>query len=92
MDKIGLKFDKALDYELFEPLQYWLDYEIEYEDILENIENNEVIELELEEDEDRGEDIAMLQAFLAKFTEEKIVYELFVMNDEWERKELDNII
>ena len=31
MKKIGIKFEKLLDYESFEPLQYWLDYDFEYE-------------------------------------------------------------
>ena len=33
MNKIGIKFEKLLDYERFEPLQYWLDYDFEYEDL-----------------------------------------------------------
>ncbi|CAA6803119.1 MAG: Unknown protein [uncultured Sulfurovum sp.] len=92
MDKIGLKFFKAIDYELFEPLQYWLDYHYEYEDFLESIKNDEVIELQLEEDEDRAEDIEMLQAFLEKISKEEVSYELFVMHDEWKMEKLINII
>jgi len=92
MKKIGIRFEKVLDYERFEPLQYWLDYEFEYEDLAEHIEQKKVIELELEEDEDRAEDIEMLQAYLVKFDKDEIVYELFVMNDEWESNELKNII
>ncbi len=92
MKKIGIRFEKVLDYEHFEPLQYWLDYEFEYEDLAEHIEQKKVIELELEEDEDRAEDIEMLQAYLVKFDKDEIVYELFVMNDEWESNELKNIV
>ena len=92
MEKIGIKFDKKLDYERFEPLQYWLNHEFEYEDLDEYLEEGKVIELELEEDEDRREDIEMLEAFLEKFDNDKIVYELFTMNDEWERKELHTIV
>jgi superfamily I DNA/RNA helicase len=92
MQKIGIKFEKLLDYERFEPLQYWLDYEFEYEDLEAYIEEKKVIKLEFEEDEDRAEDIEMLQAYLNKFDKDEIVYELFVMNDEWEKEELKNII
>jgi hypothetical protein len=92
MKKIGIKFEKLLDYERFEPLQYWLDYDFEFEDLEEHIEAKKVIKLEFEEDEDRAEDIEMLQVFLEKFDNDEIVYELFVMNDEWEKEELKNIV
>jgi hypothetical protein len=92
MKKIGIKFDKVLDYERYEPLQYWLDSEFEYEDLDAYVSEKKVIELELEVDEDREEDIEMLQAFLEKFDKDEISYELFVMNDEWEKEELKNII
>ena len=91
MRKIGIRFEKALDYERFEPLQYWLDHEFEFEDLAEYIEVKKVIELEFEEDEDRAEDIEMLQAFLAKFDKDEIVYEIFVMKDEWEKEQITNI-
>ena len=92
MNKIGIKFEKLLDYERFEPLQYWLDYDFEYEDLEAYVEEKKIIELELEEDEDRVEDIEMLQAFLEKFEKDEIAYELFVMNEDWEKKELKSIM
>jgi hypothetical protein len=92
MKKIGIKFEKLLDYEGFEPLQYWLDYDFEYENLEEFFETKRVIELEFEEDEDRAEDIEMLQSFLEKFDKDEIAYELFVMNDEWDKEELKNIV
>ncbi|CAA6826857.1 MAG: Unknown protein [uncultured Sulfurovum sp.] len=91
MDKVGLKLSKVIDYDLFEPLQYWLDYEVEYEDILGYIQSDEVIELELEEDENRVEDLEMLGIFLEKFTQSEICYEVFVMNKEWEKTEFVSI-
>ena len=92
MQKIGIKFFKDLDYERFEPLQYWLNYDVEHEDVLELISKEEIIELELEDDEDRAEDIEMLQAFLEKFNKDEIAYEVFVMNDKWEKSNLKNIV
>ena len=92
MKKIGIKFFKDLDYERFEPLQYWLNHDVEHEDVLELITKEEIIELELEDDEDRVEDIEMLQAFLEKFNKDEIAYEVFVMNDKWEKSELENIV
>ena len=92
MKKIGIKFEKLLDYESFEPLQYWLDYDFEYEDLEEHLNNNKIIELELEEDEDREEDIEMLQAFLKRFDRDKIAYELFVFDGKWDISNIENII
>ena len=92
MKKIGIKLFKDLDYEHFEPLQYWLNHDVEHEDVLELISKEEIIELELEDDEDRAEDIEMLQAFLKKFDNDGIVYELFVMNDEWKKSEFKDIL
>ena len=91
MNKIGIKFEKVLDYEHFEPLQYWLDESFEYEDLDVYLGEKKVIELELEEDEDREEDIEMLQAFLAKFDKNEIAYQLFLMKDEWKEEKVSNI-
>lgn len=92
MNKVGLKLFEPLDYELFEPLQYWLDYEFEYDEVLESIEKNEVISLDLEEDEDRVEDLEMLEEFLKKLGEEEVKYELYVLENEWISIEFINII
>ncbi|CAA6816170.1 MAG: Unknown protein [uncultured Sulfurovum sp.] len=92
MQKIGIKFEKLLDYERFEPLQYWLEDDFEYEDLEEYIEAKKIIKLELLEDEDRVEDIEMLQAFLKKFNQDEIAYNIFLMNDEWENHKLMNIV
>ena len=91
MQKIGIKFEKVLAYDSFEPLQHWLDFDFEYEDLEEYIEQKKVIELEIEEDEDREEDMKMLKVFLEKFNKDEISYELFVMNDEWVKIEDENI-
>ncbi len=92
MKKIGIKFEKLLDYERFEPLQYWLDYDFEYEDLEEHTEEKKVIELELEEDEDREEDLEMLQVFLEKLDSNEIFYELFVMDGDWKKIESKTFI
>ncbi len=91
MKKIGIKFEKVLNYERFEPFQYWLSAEFEYEDLEKHIKQAEIIELELEEDEDREEDIEMLKVFLEKFDKDEIAYELFVMNDKWNKTKIVNI-
>jgi len=92
MKKIGIKFEKMLDYERYEPLQHWLDFDFEYEDLEASVSENRVIELELEEDEDREEDILMLKAFLSQFDKDEIAYEIFEMNDDWEKIALNEII
>jgi len=45
----------------------------------------------LEEDEDREEDILMLKAFLSQFDNDGIAYEIFVMNNDWEKTALNAI-
>jgi len=92
MKKIGIKFEKMLDYERYEPLQHWLDFDFEYEDLEASVSENRVIELELEDDEDREEDILMLKAFLSQFDKDEIAYEIFVMNDDWEKIALNAIV
>ena len=92
MKKIGIKFEKLLDYERYEPLEHWLDFDFEYEDLEASVAENRVIELELEEDEDRKEDILMLKAFLSQFDKDEIAYEIFVMNDDWEKIALNAIV
>jgi len=91
MDKIGLKLFKPLEYEIFESLQYWLDYDFEYDDLTEAIENQKIITLDLEEDEDREEDIQMLQVFLTHVQEKNITFELFNLNTDLEQIELVNL-
>ncbi|HHD81674.1 MAG TPA: hypothetical protein ENK82_00625 [Campylobacterales bacterium] len=91
MEKIGLKFFKEFDYEVFESLQYWLDYDFEYDDLVESIENKAIIELDLEEDEDRAEDIEMLSIFLSKFKALEIPFELYVKREDWEVIKLEEI-
>lgn len=91
MDKIGLKLFKHLDYDEFEPLQYWLDYDFEYDNLIEAVDNGEVIELDLEDDEDREEDIKMLQTFLERFKQEEIAFELFIISNNLEQIELSKI-
>jgi len=91
MDKVGLKFFKELDYDLFESLQYWLDYDFEYDDLLKSLEKKAVIELDLEEDEDREEDIEMLQTFLERFEALEIPYKLFVKRGDWVTIKLEEI-
>jgi len=92
MKKIGIKFEKVLDYERYEPLQYWLDFDFEYEDLEASVTENQIIELDVAEDEDRAEDILMLKAFLKQFDDAGIAYEMFVMNDDWEKIALNAIV
>jgi hypothetical protein len=91
MEKVGLKLFQVLDYETFEPLQYWLDYDFEYDDLVEAIENDQIIELDLEEDEDREEDIEMLQVFLKKFQDNNIEFKTYLKQQEWREEEFVNI-
>jgi hypothetical protein len=88
MDKIGIKILDNLSYEEFESFQYLLDYDFEYDNMLEHIEEHKVISLDIEEDEDRIEDLEALHALLAEFDRKEIKYELYSFLDKWKTKEL----
>jgi len=88
MDKIGIKFLDILTYEDFESFQYLLDYDFEYEDMVKHIEEKKVIELDIEEDEDRDEDLEALAALLAEFDRKELKYDLYSFSDKWVAKEL----
>jgi len=92
MKKIGIKFEKVWDYDAYESFWHWLDYDFEYEDLIAAITDNRVIELDIEEDEDRAEDILMLKAFLKQFDDDGIGYEMFVKSDNWEKIAFNEIV
>jgi hypothetical protein len=92
MDKIGIKILDTLSYEDFESFQYLLDYDFDYEDMMEYIENQKVIELDIEEDEDRAEDLEALAVLLADFDTKKIKYELYSFSNEWRYKKLSELV
>ena len=77
MDKIGIKFLEKISYEQFESLGYLLHYDFEYEDIESYIEEQKVIELDIDEEEDREDDLEVLRVLLAEFDSENIRYEIF---------------
>ena len=60
--------------------------------MMEYIENQKVIELDIEEDEDRAEDLEALAVLLADFDTKKIKYELYSFSDEWRYKKLSEIV
>ena len=93
MKKIGIKFLQYIEYEPFESFQYLLDYDYDYFDLEASVEKGEVLELDLEEDdeEDRADDIEVLNEFLGEFDKQEIKYELYVFDDEWKREDLKNI-
>ena len=91
MKKIGIKFFNNLEYEQFEACQYLLDFDFEYDDLEEYIENGTIIELDIEEDEDRVEDIEALKELVQSFEEQDVKYELFVFENEWSKEVLENI-
>jgi len=91
MKKIGIKFFNNLEYEQFEACQYLLDFDFEYDDLEEYIENGTIIELDIEEDEDRVEDIEALKELVQSFEEQDVKYELFVFENEWSKEMLENI-
>ena len=93
MKKVGIKFLQNIEYESFESFQYLLDYDFDYFDLEEVVEKGEILDLDLEDEdeEDRAEDIDVLNELLGEFDKQGIVYELFVFNGEWKKEELKNI-
>ncbi len=93
MKKVGIKFLQDIEYELFEPFLYLLDYDFDYFDLEEYVEKGEILELDLEDEdkEDRAEDIEVLNELLKEFDKQGIEYETFVFEDEWKKEELTNI-
>ena len=91
MNKIGIKFLENMSYEQFESFGYLFPFEFEYEDMERHIEEKKVIELDIEEDEDREEDLEVLQALLAGL-ESTLTYELYSFDNEWKKKELFELL
>jgi len=93
MKKIGIKFLENLEYEQFESFQYLLDFDFEYDDLVDSIVDKKVIELDIEDDdeEDRVEDIEVLAELLKAFDEAETRYELYVFEDEWKMEKIEHI-
>ena len=92
MKKIGIRFLENLEFEQFESFQYLFDFDFEYDDLVDAIIAKEVIQLDIEEDEDRAEDLEVLTELLKRLDEEETRYELFVEEGgEWKREDLKNI-
>ena len=92
MNKIGIKITNALNYEQFESFQYLLEYDFEYEDMEEHIENKKIVELDIDDEkEDRAEDIEALHSLLLVFDRDEIDYELYILKEEWMAIELNEI-
>jgi len=89
--KVGIKFLQNIEYEPFESFQYLLDYDFDYFDLEEYVDKGEILELKLEDEEDRADDIEVLNELLEEFDKQDIKYELFVFEDEWKREDLKNI-
>ncbi|MCK5853585.1 MAG: hypothetical protein KAG56_00100 [Sulfurovaceae bacterium] len=86
--KIGIKFTQKLTYEQFESFQYLLQYDFEYEDIETYIEEQKIIELDIDDEEDRADDLEVLQAILEEFDRDEVMYELYEFDEKWEKREL----
>jgi hypothetical protein len=91
MNKIGIKFLENMSYEQFESFGYLFPFDFEYEDMEKHVEEEKVIELDIEEDEDRKEDLEVLNALLAGL-DSALNYELYSFDKEWEQKELSELL
>jgi len=91
MNKIGIKILENIDYEQFESFEYLLDYDFEYDDMITSIEEQKVITLDIEEDEDREEDLEALKILLVELDRQELKYELYSFANEWEKKELGQL-
>jgi len=91
MNKIGIKFLENMSYEQFESFEYLLHFDFEYDDMESYVEEQKVIELDIEEDEDREEDLEVLEALLAEL-DGTLKYELYSFDKEWEQKEFSELV
>ena len=91
MNKIGIKMNDVLDYEQFENFQYVLDYDFEYDELLELIREQRVIKLDIDNDEDRAEDIEVLKELLLELDNQNIRYQLYAFNEEWREQKLSEL-
>ena len=89
MNKIGLKItDKSVSYETFETLGYLLEYEFEYEDMIESVKLNQIIKLDMDE----TEDIEVLNSLLLEVAHMKVGYKLYHLLDEkWIEIQIENL-
>ena len=91
MNKIGIKILENISYEQFERFEYLLHFDFEYDDMENHVEEQKVIELDIEEDEDREEDLEVLEALLAEL-DGTLKYELYSFDKEWKQKELSELL
>ena len=89
MKKIGIKFLQNLKYEQFESFQYLLDHDIDYFDMEEYIQEQKIIELDIDDEEDREDDLEVLQSLLSEFDNDGIKYKLYSFDGNWENRGLD---
>jgi len=88
MKKIGIRFEKHLDFDIFDSFQYLLDFDVDYDELMEEIDEKKIIELDIDcdESEDRADDLEVLEALLAELREKENGYELFIFDEEWVSK------
>jgi hypothetical protein len=91
MNKIGIKILENISYEQFERFEYLLHFDFEYDDMENHVEEQKVIELDIEEDEDREEDLEVLEALLAEL-DGTLKYELYSFDTEWKQKAFSELV
>jgi len=92
--KIGIQFLTKLSYEEFESFQYLLDYDFEYEEVETYTIENKIIELDIDEDseEDRVEDLDVLEALTIAFDEKGVKYSLYILRKDWEKVNISTLL
>ena len=91
MNKIGIKILENISYEQFERFEYLLHFDFEYDDMENHVEEQKIIELDIEEDEDREEDLEVLEALLAEL-DGTLKYELYSFDTEWKQKAFSELV
>jgi len=94
MQTLGIKFLDKLSYETFERWQYLLDYEMDYDDLNEAIEEGKIITLDMEDQdpEEWQDDIAMLKMLLSILEQEAIGYALYHLEESWQPMAISKIL
>jgi len=92
MKKIGIKFLAPLDYESFESFQYLLEYDFDYDDLEVAIMDQAIIPLDMDEEEDRADDLEVLKTLLEAYDSDQEQYELYLFDQAWLPSTLEELV
>jgi len=83
MKRLGIKIiDKTISFEAYERMEYLLDYDFEYDEMIDAIEEGKIIPLDMDE-EDLEEDMEALEDMKKELDEHGVSYEIYELIETW---------